>query len=144
LAVTPQYTPARPTLEKYRDLLSGVAGQSTNWYLYVLNSLYVPMIPAVLATIIGTPAGHGFARFRFPGASAMLTLLLDGQMFPCPSLFVPISFMVNKLGRQDSHLALIIYTAFHIPAATWLASGFIRTIPLELEEAARLDGCSLL
>lgn len=148
-AMPPQYIPTRPTLEKYQALLAGAAGQSATrelqyWYLYVLNSLYVSLIPAVLATIIGTLAGYGFARFRFPGASAMLTLLLVGQMFPGPSLFVPIYFMVNKLGLQDSHTALlIIYTAFHVPAATWLASGFIRTIPLELEEAARLDGCSL-
>jgi multiple sugar transport system permease protein len=144
-AIPPQYIPVRPTLEKYEALLSGMAGQSATrelqyWYLYVLNSLYVS-----LSTIIGTLAGYGFARFRFPGASAMLTLLLVGQMFPGPSLFVPIYFMVNRLGLQDSHTALlIIYTAFHIPAATWLASGFIRTIPRELEEAARIDGCTLL
>jgi ABC-type glycerol-3-phosphate transport system permease component len=149
-AIPPQYIPARPTLEKYELLLSGMAGQSATrelqyWYLYVWNSLYVSLVPAVLATIVGTLAGYGFARFRFPGASAMLTLLLIGQMFPGPSLFVPIYFMVNSLGLQDSHAALlIIYTAFHIPAATWLASGFIRTIPRELEEAARIDGCSLL
>jgi multiple sugar transport system permease protein len=149
-AIPPQYLPARPTLEKYEALLSGMAGQSATrelqyWYLYVLNSLYVSLVPAVLSTMIGTLAGYGFARFRFPGASAMLTLLLIGQMFPGPSLFVPIYFMVNRLGLQDSHTALlIIYTAFHIPAATWLASGFIRTIPRELEEAARIDGCSLL
>jgi len=148
-AIPPQYLPLHPTLEKYEALLSGLAGQSTTrelqyWYLYVLNSLYVSLIPAVLATLIGTLAGYGFARFRFPFASAMLTLLLVGQMFPGPSLFVPIYFMVNQLGLQDSHLALIIiYTAFHIPAATWLACGFIRTIPRELEEAARIDGCSL-
>jgi multiple sugar transport system permease protein len=149
-AIPPQYIPTRPTLEKYEALLSGMAGQSATrelqyWYLYVLNSLYVSLIPAILATVIGTLAGYGFARFRFPGASAMLTLLLVGQMFPGPSLFVPIYFMVNRLGLQDSHTALlIIYTAFHIPAATWLASGFIRTIPRELEEAARIDGCTLL
>jgi ABC-type maltose transport system permease subunit len=148
-AIPPQYIPLHPTLEKYEALLAGLSGQATTrelqyWYLYVLNSLYVSLIPAVIATIIGTLAGYGFARFRFPFASAMLTVLLVGQMFPGPSLFVPIYFMVNKLGLQDSHLALIIiYTAFHIPAATWLASGFIRTIPRELEEAALLDGCTL-
>jgi multiple sugar transport system permease protein len=149
-AIPPQYIPAHPTLEKYEMLLAGAAGQASSrelqyWYLYVWNSLYVSLIPAFLATIVGTLAGYGFARFRFPGSSAMLTLLLVGQMVPGPSLFVPIYFMVNKLGLQDSHTALlIIYTAFHIPAATWLASGFIRTIPRELEEAARIDGCSLL
>jgi multiple sugar transport system permease protein len=148
-AIPPQYIPPRPTLEKYQALLAGAAGASATrelqyWYLYVLNSLYVSIIPAVLATGIGTLAGYGFARFRFPGASTMLTLLLVGQMFPGPSLFVPIYFLVNQLGLQDSHTALlIIYTAFHIPAATWLASGFIRTIPRELEEAARIDGCTL-
>jgi ABC-type glycerol-3-phosphate transport system permease component len=148
-AVPPQYLPVAPTLEKYELLLSGAAGVTRTrelefWYIYVLNSIVVAAIPAVLATGIGTLAGYGFARFAFPGATAMLTLLLVGQMFPGPSLFVPIYFIVSRLGLQDSHLALIlIYTAFHIPVATWLANGFIRTIPLELEESARMDGCSL-
>ncbi len=147
-AVPPQYIPAQPTLEKYIMLVSGASGATRElqyWYLYVLNSIYVATVPAVLATIIGTLAGYGFARFAFPGATAMLTLLLVGQMFPGPSLFVPIYFLVNRLGLQDNLLALIIiYTAFHIPVATWLANGFIRTIPLELEESARIDGCSLV
>lgn len=148
-AVPPQYIPLNPTLEKYELLLSGAAGVARTrelefWYIYVLNSIYVATIPAVFATVIGTLAGYGFARFQFPGASAMLTLLLVGQMFPGPSLFVPIYFLVNQLGLQDSLYALIIiYTAFHIPVATWLANGFVRTIPLELEESARIDGCSL-
>jgi multiple sugar transport system permease protein len=149
-AIPPQYIPARPTLEKYEALIAGAAGAATTrelqyWYLYVLNSLYVAMIPAFLATAIGTLAGYGFARFRFPGATALLTLLLMGQMFPGPSLFVPIYFLVNNLGLQDSHTALIIiYTAFHIPVATWLSSGFFRSIPIEIEEQARIDGCNLL
>lgn len=149
-AIPPQYLPVNPTLEKYELLLSGAAGVTRTreleyWYLYVLNSIYVASVPAVMATLIGTLAGYGFARFAFPGATAMLTLLLVGQMFPGPSLFVPIYFIINRLGLQDSLLALmIIYTAFHIPVATWLANGFIRTIPLELEESARMDGCSLL
>ncbi len=148
-AVPPQYIPAQPTLEKYIMLLTPGAVERTRelqyWYLYVLNSIYVATVPAVLATIIGTLAGYGFARFAFPGATVMLTLLLVGQMFPGPSLFVPIYFLVNRLGLQDSLYALIIiYTAFHIPVATWLANGFIRTIPLELEESARIDGCSLV
>jgi multiple sugar transport system permease protein len=148
-AVPPQYIPTNPTLENYQLLLSGAAGVTRTrelefWYLYVMNSTYVAAVPAVLATMIGTLAGYGFARFAFRGASTMLTLLLVGQMFPGPSLFVPIYFLVNRLGLQDSQYALIIiYTAFHIPVATWLANGFIRTIPLELEESARMDGCSL-
>ncbi|MCC6627291.1 MAG: carbohydrate ABC transporter permease [Chloroflexi bacterium] len=147
-AVPPQYIPAQPTIEKYIQLLTPGAVDRTRelqfWYLYVMNSIYVSTIPAILATIIGALAGYGFARFHFPGAMAMLTLLLVGQMFPGPSLFVPIYFLVNRLSLQDSLLALIvIYTAFHIPVATWLATGFIRTIPIELEESARIDGCSL-
>jgi ABC-type glycerol-3-phosphate transport system permease component len=149
-AIPPQYIPLQPTLEKYELLVSGAAGVARTrelefWYLYVLNSLYTSAVPAVLATIIGTLAGYGFARFAFPGATTMLTLLLVGQMFPGPSLFVPIYFIVNRLGLHDNLSSLmIIYTAFHIPVATWLANGFVRTIPLELEESARIDGCSLV
>ncbi|HZQ99178.1 MAG TPA: carbohydrate ABC transporter permease [Chloroflexota bacterium] len=149
-AIPPQYIPLHPTLEKYVVLFSGAAAASQtreleHWYLYVLNSAYVSVVPAILSTAIGTLAGYGFARFRFPGASLLLMLLLVGQMFPGPSLFIPIYLLVDALGLHDSLNALIIiYTAFHIPVATWLASGFFRTIPIELEEAARIDGCNLL
>ena len=115
------------------------------WYVMVLNSLYMSILPAILATIIGTLAGYGFARFAFPGGMIRLTVLLLGQMFPGPSLCVPIYFVVSSLGLHDNLNALVlVYTAFHVPVATWLMSGFIRTIPLELEEAARIDGASLL
>ena len=149
-AIPPQYIPLRPTLESYGYLFGGAdaSGRSRelqHWYIYFVNSIIVATIPAVLATAISTLAGYGFARFRFPGATFLLTLLLVGQMFPGPSLFVPIYFMVNTLGLYDNLLALIIiYTAFHIPVGTWLSNGFIRSIPLELEDAARIDGCNLI
>jgi multiple sugar transport system permease protein len=149
-AIPPQYIPLRPTLEVYQAFFAGEAGAATTrelqyWYVMVLNSLYTALLPAILATIIGTLAGYGFARFAFPGGTILLTVLLLGQMFPGPSLFVPVYFLVSALGLHDNLNALVlIYTAFHIPVATWLMSGFIRTIPLELEEAARIDGASLV
>ncbi len=149
-AIPPQYIPLQPTLRSYQALFGGVDTSGTSrelevWYIYFLNSIYVSTIPAVIATVISTLAGYGFARFRFPGATFLLTLLLVGQMFPGPSLFVPIYFMVNTLGLHDNLNALIIiYTAFHIPVGTWLSAGFIRSIPIELEDAARIDGCNLL
>jgi ABC-type glycerol-3-phosphate transport system permease component len=149
-AIPPQYIPLHPTLEVYQAFFAGEAGAATTrelqyWYVMVLNSLYVSITPAILATIIGTLAGYGFARFAFPGGMVLLTVLLLGQMFPGPSLFVPIYFVVTALGLHDNLNALVlVYTAFHVPVATWLMSGFIRTIPLELEEAARIDGASLL
>jgi multiple sugar transport system permease protein len=149
-AIPPQYIPLHPTLENYQSLLAGAAGAATTrelelWWLYIINSIYTSVIPAVLATFVSTLAGYGFARFRFPGATALLTVLLVGQMFPGPSLFVPIYFLVNVLGLHDNLNALIIiYTAFQIPVGTWICAGFIRSIPLELEEAARIDGASLL
>jgi len=149
-AIPPQWLPARPTLAIYQAFFAGDAGAAVTrelqyWYVYVLNSVYTATLPAILATVIGTLAGYGFARFAFPGATLLLTVLLLGQMFPGPSLFVPIYFLTSQLGMHDNLNALVlIYTAFHVPVATWLMSGFIRTIPYELEEAARIDGASLL
>jgi multiple sugar transport system permease protein len=148
-AIPPQYIPLQPTLEVYQAFFAGEAGAATTrelqyWYVMVFNSLIVSIAPAILATMIGTLAGYGFARFAFPGGLLLLTVLLLGQMFPGPSLFVPIYVLVDELGLHDNLLALIlVYTAFHVPVATWLMAGFIRTIPLELEEAARIDGASL-
>jgi multiple sugar transport system permease protein len=87
-AVPPQYIPLNPTLENYQLLLSGGAGVTRTrelefWYLYVLNSTFVAAVPAVLATLIGTLAGYGFARFAFPGATTMLTTVaLRPDLFP--------------------------------------------------------------
>ena len=149
-AIPPQWLPARPTLEVYQAFFAGDAGAAVtrelqHWYLFVLNSIYTAALPALLATIIGTLAGYGFARFAFRGAMLLLTILLLGQMFPGPSLYIPVYFMTSQLGMHDNLNALVlVYTAFHTPVATWLMSGFIRTIPFELEEAARIDGASLL
>jgi len=148
-AIPPQWLPAHPTLQIYQAFVAGDEGAATtrelqHWYLFVLNSVYTATLPAILATVIGTLAGYGFARFAFPGATLLLTVLLLGQMFPGPSLYVPIYFLTSRLGMHDNLNALVlVYTAFHIPVATWLMSGFIRTIPYELEEAARIDGASL-
>jgi multiple sugar transport system permease protein len=149
-AIPPQYIPAHPTLAVYQTLLSGVAGAATTrelqyWYLYVLNSIYTSTLPAIFSTILGFLAGYGFARYAFPGATVLLTILLLGQMFPGPSLYVPIYMVISQLGLHDNHNALVlIFTAFHVPVATWLLAGFVRTIPFELEEAARIDGANLL
>ncbi len=137
-AIPPQYIPLRPTLEVYQAFFSGTAGAATTrelqyWYVMILNSVYVSFLPAILATIIGTLAGYGFARFAFPGGMLLLTILLLGQMFPGPSLFVPVYFLVSTLGLHDNLNALVlVYTAFHVPVATWLMSGFIRTIRASL------------
>src|SRR5947207_13985403 len=71
-AIPPQYIPLQPTLEVYQAFFAGEAGAATTrelqyWYVMVGNSLYVALLPAILATLIGTFAGYGFARFAFPG-----------------------------------------------------------------------------
>jgi ABC-type glycerol-3-phosphate transport system permease component len=100
-AIPPQYIPLQPTLDVYKAFFAGEAGAATTrelqyWYVMVGNSLYVALLPAVLM-IISTFAGHGLHGSR-SRRDAAATILLLGQMFPGPSLFVPIYFVVTALG----------------------------------------------
>ena len=98
----------------------------------------------ILVAVLSTIAGYSFARFRFRGATALLKLLLVAQMLPGPSIFLSIYLMMARLNLIDNLLSLVIvYTAFGLPFATWLATSFLRNVPLEIEEAAQIDGGSL-
>ncbi len=145
--VPPSLIPKRPTLDVYKGVFTGEQlGRHDPWPLFFLNSLIIAGGAALLCTIIASFAGYGFARFtRLPGASALLLLILVSQMFPGPSLLIPVYSTMRKLALDNSRLGLLIlYTAFALPFTTWMSVGTFRNIPVDLEDAARIDGCSRL
>ena len=86
-------------------------------------------------------AAYGFARFRFPGDKHLAFYILSTRFAPPVAFIVPVYLMVQKAGLLDSHLALIlIYTAFNLSFVTWIMRGFFVDIPIEIEEAALVDG----
>lgn len=144
-AVPVQYLPLHPTLDNYTSLISGRAsGDLSQWPHYFVNSLMTAGVASVLVVTLSTIAGYAFARFRFRGATALLMFLLVSQMLPGPSIFVSIYLLIARLNLLDNLLGLIVvYTAFGLPFATWLATSFLSNIPVEIEEAAQIDGGSL-
>ena len=88
-------------------------------------------------------AGYGVTRFRFKGKESFLGFILMTQMFPSIMLLIPYYKVLDMYGLKDSLVGMMcVYISFTIPFCSWMMVGFFRTIPLELDEAAIIDGCS--
>lgn len=138
-----EYIPRNPTIDTYKFIFFDP--RFGNWEKYIFNSLKISIITTIVVTAAASLAGYAFSRFRFKGASFMLILLLITQMFPGPSILIPIYRIIEKLGLLDTHAAIILVDImFTLPFAVWLSIGNFENIPIELEEAAYIDGCSPL
>jgi multiple sugar transport system permease protein len=127
-----------PTLDNYKRLF-----QEYDFARYFLNSTFVAGVTAIFATSISAFAGYALARFEFPGRGVVGFLILLTQMIPAIATIIPLFLWFQALHLLDTYWALIIaYNAFAIPFCTWLLRGFFLDIPLELEEAAVIDGAS--
>ena len=112
---------------------------------YLTNSLVVAVGTTVGSLVLGILAGYGFARFRFRGSEAVRFLVLVTRMAPRIVLVVPYFLMMQKLGLLDTYTGLVIaYVSFALPFTIWLLIGFFVDVPIEIEEAAMIDGCGRL
>jgi multiple sugar transport system permease protein len=129
-----------PVLDNYRRVLTNIP-----FLQYVTNSLVVAIGTTIGALVLGILAGYGFARFRFRGSNAVRFLVLVTRMAPRMALVVPYYLMMQKLGLLDTYAGLLIaYVSFALPFAIWLLIGFFADVPVEIEEAAMIDGCGRL
>jgi multiple sugar transport system permease protein len=110
--------------------------------VYFRNSLIVSLATTALVIIAGSGAGYALARVRFRGANAFGVALLLIQMFPPVVLIVPLFIVMAKLHLIDTYLGLVLaLMTFNMPFVTWLLRGYFLSLPRELEDAARIDGC---
>ena len=134
----PQWLFFSPILDNYRRVLSNIP-----FFQYLTNSLVIAVGTTVGSLVLGVLAGYGFARFRFRGSDAVRFLVLVTRMAPRIVLVVPYFLMMQKLGLLDTYAGLLIaYISFALPFSIWLLIGFFVDVPLEIEEAAMIDGCS--
>jgi len=127
-----------PTLQNYNEVLS-----STDFSRYFLNSVIVALSTTAIALALGTLAAYGFTRFKFRGHFWLRMSTLIPQMLPPIAIVVPLYVLFNNLDWVDTRQALIIsYLTFTIPLSIWMMMGFFEDVPIELEEAAMIDGCS--
>jgi len=136
------FFPQKPTLANYVSLIS-VRTPIRNFPVFLLNSLRVSIGTALLTVLIASLGGYGLARYQYPGKGILAQSMLLVYVFPTVLLLIPIYRMFLNLKLLDTHLGLmIIYTALAAPFCTWLLTSFFKAIPIELEEAASIDGAS--
>ena len=110
---------------------------------YFLNSLLFTGGAMVFVVLFGSMAAYGIARYKFRGNTLLYMLFLSGIMLPLKAAVIPLFQIVKSLGLMDNPLSVIlVFIAMGLPSTVFILSGFMRTIPGELEQAARIDGCS--
>ncbi|HEU5090760.1 MAG TPA: ABC transporter permease subunit, partial [Roseiflexaceae bacterium] len=128
------------TLEQMRTLLF-----NTGYPTWFTNTVIVALISTVLSVAISALAGYALARLEFRGRSWLTTALLITYLLPGSLMFIPLYRILSTLGLIDTLTALILtYPTFLMPFATWVMLGYYRSIPVDLEEAAMIDGASRL
>ncbi|WP_104402775.1 carbohydrate ABC transporter permease [Vibrio penaeicida] len=112
---------------------------------YFLNSIIVTLLSVVFLLTTGTMAAYAIARYRFSGSLMVSLFFLSGLMLPLRLAIIPLFIQLKYLGLVDSLVGLIcIYTAMSLPATVFILTGFLRTLPKDLEDSARIDGASEL
>ena len=114
---------------------------SAHLYPAIMNSFVAGIVSTILAVALGTLAAYGLERYRFRGREDVAFFILSQRMMPPIAIAIPILLIIRSIGLADSLLALILlYTAFNLPLAMWIMRSFVRSVPVELEEAALVDG----
>ncbi|WP_433085224.1 carbohydrate ABC transporter permease [Dactylosporangium sp. CA-052675] len=132
----PHVFPDRVTFEHFGGIF-----ENPKLLKYLLNSLIVSAVTAVLTVVVSAYTGYSFAKFRYRGRRSLMYLVLASQMFPQALLLITLYLVFSQAGLLNSYLALILsFTTFTLPLCVWMLKGFFDTIPDELIEAAKVDG----
>jgi multiple sugar transport system permease protein len=143
----PILLPAQPQFDSYRVILgqsTGIPMQTTiNGVRFLTNSFIIASSTTFLTLLMAVPAAYGLARTRIKGRLVYLLMLLTAQMLPSVLLVIPLFVLFKPLGLTNSYLGVIIAdTALALPFAIIILRTSFLQIPIDLEEAALIDGCS--
>jgi len=112
---------------------------------YICNSAYVSIITVVLSVSLATVGGYAVTRLRFRGREFMSYSILLIYMFPAIVLVVPLYVMFSRMGLRDSiNLLIVVYLAQTLPVALYMLRGYFQTLPVDIEHAGLIDGCTRL
>ncbi|HEV8636475.1 MAG TPA: carbohydrate ABC transporter permease [Chloroflexota bacterium] len=152
MSVPPHWIPDYITFDNYLAFLNPAllgakrlvgGGAAMGAPRALLNSAVVAFVVAILNMLIGSFAGYAFARLEFRGSATLLMLYLATRMVPALAIMVSLYLIFQALGLIDTLLVLILaYLTFTIPYSVWIMASYLRTIPRDLEDAARVDGCN--
>lgn len=148
LSVPIHWVPEKPTFQQYVDILfsGSEAPRTARMFKSTLaNSFIVSATVTLVGLLIGSLAGYSFGRLRFSGRKAGLMMIMATRMLPSISIVIPLYLIFGNLQLVDTKFTLIVlYLTFTLPFTIWLMASFFQSIPRELEEAARIDGCTRL
>jgi len=131
--------PAVPQWSNYQ-----AAYEAGNYLRYLFNSFFVTSVTMIAVIILSSMAAYAIARFRWRYGQAVMLVFLIGMMIPLQSTLLPLMIIFKHIGILNTHGALILpYIAFSTPIAVFILSGFLKTIPHEIEESALMDGASV-
>ncbi len=135
-----RYLPAPFTFENYTYIW-----ENMGFDRYLLNSTVTTLVSTVISTFIALFGGYAISRYKFKGKRSVYITLLISQMFPGVALMIPLFEIFNNMGFVNSPMSLILtYITVRIPFCMIMISGFVSGISPTLEEAAQIDGCSIL
>ena len=134
----PEIIPDEPTLGNFVSVL-----QNSKMYQAFFNSVVITVSVVALTLFFSVLAGYGFARFKFKGSGVLKVGLLFGQMIPSVVIIIPLYFLFSKMKMLNSRVSLVIADmALTIPMGVIMLSSFFESVPRQLEEAAKIDGCT--
>ncbi len=134
----PTWIPDPPSLMAYDKFFN-----TYSFGKMLMNSCVTCIATVIICVLCSSLAGYGITRFRFHGKKALMQFLLVTQMFPAVMMVVPFYAILSKVGLTNNLVGLIVvYSATNVAFSTWMLVSYFKSIPIELDEAARVDGAS--
>ena len=149
LSVPPKFV-FTPTFDNYAALVMGeqrgqYSSTRPDFPLFFLNSLIISLGAVALSVVAGIPAAYALARFDFPMKDGIGFVLMSFRFVPFIAFVIPLYLLYQKLGLYNTYPGLIFaYQLITLPFTIWMLRSFFQEIPLEIQEAAKIDGCSWL
>ncbi len=140
ITIPPQWIPLHPSMAAFERLWSEYP-----FLTYFKNSIIVVFGAVIISVAFSSLASYGVTRFHFKGRGSFMSFMLMTQMFPSIMLLIPFYKVLSAYGLKDSLMGMtLVYSSFTVPFCSWMMTGFFKTIPIELDEAGIIDGCSRL
>ncbi|MFD7523427.1 carbohydrate ABC transporter permease [Paenibacillus chitinolyticus] len=131
--------PASPRWGNYKE-----AYEVGHYLQYLFNSVFVTVVTMVCVILLSSMAAYAISRFRWKLAPAVMLVFLIGLMIPLQATLLPLMIIFKNMSILNTHLSLILpYIAFQTPVAVFILSGFMKSVPHEIEESAYMDGASV-
>ena len=129
-----------PTLQHSYKLLT-----ETSFLTWTYNTMLVAVVSTAISLVFGVMLAYPLARMKFPGAALISFAVAATYLVPQPLLFIPLADIINRLGLGDTLTSVILtYPTLLVPFCAWLLMGYFKSVPHELEDAARIDGATRL